>query len=111
MTAGNATMMGTVAEPAEGFDPFELQDSLLCDVRDPYPILAEARATCGPVQRGNVFLRMFPGAGRTDEHVELGGTSYFSILGHRATQQVLRDPDSFSSDIPTALPVRFTPMA
>jgi cytochrome P450 len=77
-------------QPAS-FDPYELQDTIMGDVRDPFPALREALRN-GPVQRGFLF------ADRHEAEV-LPASSLYSVYGYEAVNQVLRDHERFSSAI------------
>lgn len=87
MSAPAARGAGEAA--ATSFDPWELADTFLSDVRDPHSLLAEHRS------RGEVI------AGTPFEEVNRAarGAPLFTVLSHDACQQVLRDPATFSSDL------------
>jgi cytochrome P450 len=74
------------------FDPFELQDTILGDVRDPYAVLVEARRRHGPVQPGVPMLTTEMAGNPVNP-----GAPMFSIYGHDAVAIVLRDGATFSS--------------
>ncbi len=76
------------------FDPFELQDTVTGDIRDPYPMLAELRAR-SPVHRGQI---PFPGV-HANPIASLGHPQPVSVLGHDEVVRVLRDNETFSSAI------------
>ncbi|MDA8398859.1 MAG: cytochrome P450 [Actinomycetota bacterium] len=73
------------------FDPFELTDTVLGDVRDPYPALADLRRQA-PVHEGPLPM---PGAAEPRLH----GTPQFTVYGHDEVVRVLRDHETFSSSI------------
>jgi cytochrome P450 len=75
------------------FDPFELQDTILGDVRDPFPALAEA-ARRGSVQSGGVQLF----DGDVDLDIDPGAQA-FTVYSHDGVAKVLRDSTTFSSSI------------
>jgi cytochrome P450 len=83
------------ADPGDAFDPFELQDTILGDVRDPFPALAEARRR-GAVQAGPPGL--FDGAGDIDIDIEHGAPS-FTAYSHEAVKSVLSDAEAFSTSV------------
>lgn len=76
-------------EAVSSFDPWELADTFLSDVRDPHSSLAEHRAS-GDVIEGTPFEEVNRAA---------RGAPLFTALSHDACQQVLRDPATFSSDL------------
>lgn len=79
--------------PVRPFDPFELQDTILGDIRDPFPALADA-ARGGDVQPGGVHL--------FDSEPDLDfdpGAPVFTVYSHDAAARVLRDGTSFSSAV------------
>src|SRR5947209_5195264 len=76
-------------EPA-GFDPFELTDTVLGDIRDPYPIFAEMRSQ-GGVHPGPVPT---PGA-----YVGDGQHKIFVAYGYDEVMHILRDNEHFSSSV------------
>src|SRR5207249_274639 len=78
---------------ADRFDPFELQDTILGDVRDPFPALAAARRR-GAVQAGP------PDLFDDDTGIEIApGAPTFTAYSHEAVAAVLRDQEAFSSSI------------
>jgi cytochrome P450 len=79
------------SQRARPFDPFELQDTILGDVRDPFPALAEARRR-GNVQAGAVEL--FSAEGDIDP-----GAPVFTVYSHDAVAKVLRDATTYSSSV------------
>jgi cytochrome P450 len=80
-------------EPVRPFDPFELQDTILGDVRDPFPALADARRR-GSVQPGGVELF----SGEDDLDID-PGAPVFTVYSHDAVVRVLRDATTFSSSV------------
>lgn len=76
----------------ETFDPFELQDTILGDVRDPHSVLAEARRR-GNLQPGIPALV----AGPVADHPIEAGALMFTAYGHDAVTAILRDGETFSS--------------
>ena len=78
----------------ETFDPFELQDTILGDVRDPHTTLAAARAR-GNVQPGIPMLVASP---VMDHPIEAGAPT-FTAYGHDAVTAILRDNETFSSAV------------
>jgi cytochrome P450 len=78
---------------AELFDPFELQDTILGDIRDPCPVLADARRR-GGIQPGR------PKFGDPMDELSVSpGALDFTAYSHDAVAGVLRDSDAFSSAI------------
>jgi len=75
------------------FDPFELQDTILGDIRDPFDVLAEARSR-GSVQPGSTDLFN----AENDIDFDPGAPAY-TVYSHDAVAQVLRDSATFSSGI------------
>jgi len=81
------------AEIVPRFDPFELQDTILGDIRDPFPALAAARRR-GGMQAGP------PDLFDDDSEIDIApGAPVFTAYSHDAVTAVLRDPDAFSSSI------------
>jgi cytochrome P450 len=77
---------------ARGFDPFELPDTIqLGSVEDPYPGLAAARRK-GPVQLEWPLADDIAAAA-------LDGDPWISVLGHDEVVAVLRDHQTYSSNI------------
>ncbi|MCU1451218.1 MAG: cytochrome [Acidimicrobiales bacterium] len=87
-------MTGTAAPGAvQPFDPFELQDTILGDIRDPFPALAKAR------RRGAVEAAP-PDLFDDDSGIEIApGADCFTAYSHKAVTTVLRDAEAFSSEI------------
>ncbi len=79
------------AEEMAPFDPYELQDTVAGDVRDPYPLMAAYLAQ-SPVQRGAIDL----GAGASET---FGPIIPVSVFGFDECVQVLRDNETFSSTV------------
>jgi cytochrome P450 len=90
--------MSTATEPLESengtmpFDPFELQDTVSGNIRDPYPRMHELRRQ-SPVHLGPVDLG--DGADEPDPGKPLGVT----VFGYDEVVQVLRDNETYSSSI------------
>jgi cytochrome P450 len=79
----------------EPFDPFELADTVLGDVRDPYPTLAALRRQ-SPVMLGPLPFGMH----KPDERVAEGVRPQdVTVLGFDEATQVLLDHERFSSRI------------
>lgn len=76
----------------ERFDPFELQDTVSGDIRDPYPRMAELRRE-SPVHLGPIDLG--DGASEPDPTRPPPVT----VLGFDEAVQVLRDNETFSSSV------------
>ncbi len=74
------------------FDPFELQDTVSGDIRDPYPRMAELRRAA-PVHAGPVDL----GNGRPDD--DPSRPPPITVFGFDEVVQVLRDDEWFSSSV------------
>ena len=88
-------MTGTAAPDAvQPFDPFELQDTILGDIRDPFPALAAARSA-GAVQARAPDLF----GGQEDKIDVAPGAECFTAYSHEAVTTVLRDAEGFSSEI------------
>jgi len=77
--------------PPVPFDPYELQDTVAGDVRDPFPVMAELLAA-SPVHVGPIDL----GAGASESY---GPILPVSVFGFDECVQVLRDGETFSSTI------------
>jgi len=78
---------------SSSFDPFELQDTILGDIRDPFPTLAES-ARHGNVQSGVTGLF----DAESDIDFDPGAPAY-TVYSHDAVAHVLRDANTFSSAI------------
>jgi cytochrome P450 len=77
------------------FDPFELQDTILGDVRDPFPALAAGRRK-GAVVEGPPELFV----NDEDDGFEIApGAPTFTAYSHEAVIAILRDGEGFSSSI------------
>jgi cytochrome P450 len=81
---------GTVVP--EPFDPFELEDTVSGNIRDPYPRMAELRRQ-SPVHVGPVDLG--DGANEVDPTIPQPVT----VFGFDESVQVLRDHETFSSTV------------
>ncbi|MGA7417073.1 MAG: cytochrome P450 [Acidimicrobiales bacterium] len=77
------------------FDPFELQDTVTGDIRDPYPRLAELRRQ-GCVHVGEID---FTGLEPTAPPVDTGQPPPISVLGHDEVVIALRDNKTYSSTV------------
>jgi cytochrome P450 len=86
-----STVTGSSEELAP-FDPFELQDTVSGNIRDPYPRMHELRRQ-SPVHLGPVDLG--DGADTPDPDRPLGVT----VFGYDEVVQVLRDNETYSSTI------------
>ena len=87
------TTNGNLDATVTGFDPFELPDTLqLGPIDDPYPQLAAARRR-GPVQRAWPL-----GDDLFTAEVEMSGEAV-SVLGYEEVVSVLRDHETYSSEI------------
>ena len=73
------------------FDPFELSDVPLGDVRDPYPAIAAERLRHGGVKHGALDV---PGAMSGAPEGQL-----VTVFGHDEVAQVLLDHESFASSV------------
>ncbi len=80
------------APALERFDPFELQDTVSGDIRDPYPRLAELRRQ-SPVHVGPIDV----GDGVSEP--DLTRPQPVTVLGFDETVQVLRDNETYSSTV------------
>jgi cytochrome P450 len=78
------------------FDPFELQDTILGDIRDPWPVLAATRSGGGVQPGGPDF---FDGEEDNLEIEVAPGAEFFTAYSHEAVTTVLRDAEAFSSEI------------
>ncbi|MGA2836136.1 MAG: cytochrome P450 [Acidimicrobiales bacterium] len=76
----------------ERFDPFELQDTVSGDIRDPYPRLAELRRQ-SPVHVGPIDV----GEGVTES--DPTRPQPVTVLGFDEAVQVLRDNETYSSSV------------
>jgi cytochrome P450 len=84
----------TVSEA--GFDPFELPDTIQLEgVDDPYPYLAAARSN-GPVQ---MEWPLPDDVAQADDAVPNDDDQWFSVLGHDEVMTVLRDHETYSSEV------------
>ncbi|MGD0882189.1 MAG: cytochrome P450 [Acidimicrobiales bacterium] len=80
------------APTLERFDPFELQDTVSGDIRDPYPRLAELRRQ-SPVHIGPIDV------GEGVSEPDLTRPQPVTVLGFDETVQVLRDNETYSSTV------------
>src|SRR5437762_4830355 len=81
-------------EPVRPFDPFELQDTILGDVRDPFPALAAGRRR-GAVVEGPPELFV-----DSDDGFEIAPEApTFTAYSHEAVTAILRNAEAFSSSI------------
>ncbi len=76
----------------ERFDPFELEDTVSGDIRDPYPRLGELRRQ-HPVHSGPVDM----GEGLPDD--DPSRPPPITVLGFDEAVQVLRDNETYSSSV------------
>jgi cytochrome P450 len=78
------------------FDPFELQDTVSGNIRNPYPRMAELRRE-SPVHLGPVDL----GEGLADSFdlIEADGPPRVTVFGFDEAVQVLRDNETYSSAV------------
>jgi cytochrome P450 len=90
-----STHLGDAAQeaaPLERFDPFELQDTVSGNIRDPYPRMAELRRQ-SPVHLGPVDL------GDGIDAVDPSQPPGVTVFGFDETVQVLRDNETYSSTV------------
>ncbi len=80
------------AQRAARFDPFELQDTVSGNVRDPYPRMHELCRE-SPVHLGQIDL------GDGEEYPEVEPPLPVSVLGFDEVVQVLRDNETYSSSV------------
>jgi cytochrome P450 len=74
------------------FDPFELQDTVSGNIRDPYPLMAELRRQ-SPVHVGPIDL------GDGAEEPDPSRPAPVTVFGFDEAVQVLRDNETFSSTV------------
>jgi cytochrome P450 len=74
------------------FDPFELEDTVSGNIRDPYPRMAELRRE-SPVHVGPIDL------GDGPNEVDPSKPQPVTVFGFDESVQVLRDNDTFSSTV------------
>ncbi|HEX4218543.1 MAG TPA: cytochrome P450 [Acidimicrobiales bacterium] len=79
----------------DSFDPFELQDTVTGDIRDPYPHMAELRRQ-GAVHVGPVD---FTGSHTAPVATDTGQPLPVSVFGHDEVVTVLRDDKTYSSTV------------
>jgi cytochrome P450 len=91
MTTHAGEAAGGAVAPAR-FDPFELQDTVSGNIRDPYPAMAEHRRRSpvhvGPIDLGDGFDAYDP-----------SGPQPVTVFGFDEAVQVLRDNETFSSTV------------
>ncbi len=79
----------------DSFDPFELQDTVTGDIRDPYPRMAELRRQAavhvGPID--------FTGTDTAPGADDTGQPPPVSVFGHDEVVTALRDDKTYSSTI------------
>ena len=78
----------------EPFDPAELQDTILSDVRDVWTPLAEAAAR-GPVMVGSPIDQDMP----MDVQIASDTPQAITVLGYDEATAVLEDPETFTSEL------------
>ncbi|MGH9079293.1 MAG: cytochrome P450, partial [Acidimicrobiales bacterium] len=78
-------------QPAR-FDPFELQDTVSGNIRDPYPRMHEL-CRQSPVHVGAVDL------GDGEELPDMGHPLPVTVFGYDEVVQVLRDNETYSSTV------------
>ncbi len=91
MTIEATEAAGQALAPAR-FDPFELQDTVSGNIRDPYPLMAELRRQC-PVHVGPIDL------GDGAEESDPNRPPPVTVFGFDEAVQVLRDNETFSSTV------------
>jgi cytochrome P450 len=91
MTTHAGEAAGGAVAPAR-FDPFELQDTVSGNIRDPYPAMAEHRRKSpvyvGPIDLGDGFDEYDPSRPQP-----------VTVFGFDEAVQVLRDNETFSSTV------------
>jgi len=93
-TMMSASLDETVAETAP-FDPFELQDTVTGDIRDPYPRMADLRRQSA-VHFGNID---FTGSDEPEPPLVSEVPVPVSVFGHDEVVSVLRDDRTYSSTV------------
>ncbi|HEY5191152.1 MAG TPA: hypothetical protein VII77_04130, partial [Candidatus Deferrimicrobium sp.] len=88
------TVGETVGETAP-FDPFELQDTVTGDIRDPYPRMADLRRQSA-VHFGNID---FTGSDDPEPSLVSEVPVPVSVFGHDEVVSVLRDDRTYSSTV------------
>lgn len=82
------------------FDPFELQDTVSGNIRDPYPRMAELRRESpvhlGPVDFGDSGDEGF---GNSLDELDNKGPTRVTVFGFDEAVQVLRDNETYSSAV------------
>jgi cytochrome P450 len=79
----------------DSFDPFELQDTVTGDIRDPYPRIAELRRQAA-VHVGPIDFTGSDPAPATDD---TGQPPPVSVFGHDEVVMALRDDKTYSSTV------------
>src|SRR5437899_939626 len=86
--------VSAISSRVAAFDPFELQDTILGDIRDPFPALAAGR------RRGAVVAGPGELFADSDDDFEIAPDApSFTAYSHEAVTAVLRDPEAFSSSV------------
>ena len=91
MSQESNTAVDELAEPV-AFDPFELEDAVSGNIRNPYPRMAELRRE-SPVHVGPVDL------GDGPNEVDPSIPQPVTVFGFDESVQVLRDNETFSSTV------------
>jgi cytochrome P450 len=91
MTTQTTDGTDQVAAPAR-FDPFELQDTVSGNIRDPYPRMGELRRQ-SPVHVGPIDL------GDGADEIDPSGPQPVTVFGFDEAVQVLRDNETYSSTV------------
>ncbi len=91
MTTQTTDGTDKVLAPAR-FDPFELQDTVSGNIRDPYPRMGELRRQ-SPVHVGPIDL------GDGADEIDPSGPQPVTVFGFDEAVQVLRDNETYSSTV------------
>ncbi len=91
MTTQTTDGTDQVVAPAR-FDPFELQDTVSGNIRDPYPRMGELRRQ-SPVHVGPIDL------GDGADEIDPSGPQPVTVFGFDEAVQVLRDNETYSSTV------------
>ncbi len=91
MTTASTRAVDELVAPAP-FDPFELQDTVSGNIRDPYPRMAELRGQ-SPVHVGPVDL------GDGADEVDPNKPQPVTVFGFDEAVQVLKDNETYSSTV------------
>jgi cytochrome P450 len=91
MTTASTRAIDELVAPAP-FDPFELQDTVSGNIRDPYPRMAELRRQ-SPVHVGPVDL------GDGADEVDPNKPQPVTVFGFDEAVQVLKDNETYSSTV------------